>query len=55
MTAQDIINRVRGLLKDDIPPFRLSDASFFPTISDGLFEIEARRPYLHVQDDLSFA
>jgi len=55
MTAQDIINRVRVLLKDDIEPFRISDADFFPTLSDGLLEVEARRPDLLVQDDLSFA
>jgi hypothetical protein len=55
MTAQEIINRAREILKDDIEPYRLPDAYFFPPISDVLYEIEARRPDMLIQANGTFA
>jgi len=55
MIAQDILDRVRFILKDDIAPYRITDAEFFPLISDSLIEMEVRRPDLLVQGDLTFA
>jgi len=51
MTAQDIIDRCREILKDDIEPYRIDDSEFFSSISDGLWEAEARRPDLLIQTD----
>ena len=54
MTAQNIIDRTRTFLKDDVEPYRLSNADFFPWISDALQEMEARRPDLLLQSDGTF-
>jgi len=54
MTAQDIINRARFFLKDDIIPYRDPDATFFPLVSDALLDLQARRPDLLIQSDGTF-
>jgi hypothetical protein len=42
-TAQEIINRVRVLLKD-VAPFRWEEAELLVHIDDGQVEIQRRRP-----------
>ena len=55
MTAQDVITRARYFVKDDIVPYRISDAAFFPQISDALVEMKARRPDFLIKADGTFA
>lgn len=54
MTAQDVIDRFRVIVKDDIEPYRIPDAEIFPWLSDAVQQFKFRRPDYVIDTDFTY-
>ena len=54
MTVQEVFDRFRKIIKDDIPEYRLADAELFDWIDDAIRETRIRRPDYLVDTDGTF-